>query len=92
MRWKRFGSKPTKSLAELKTEVDKLKEAEAKTETYQELQKEKERIQKEIKQQGFQIRHRKALSLIHSAENIMGRIEKTAKSKKAKKLYKKYLK
>ena len=75
MRWKSFSSKkPTKSLKELKSEVEKLKEAESKVKSYQELLKEKERIKKEIKKEGFKMRHRNALAIIHSAENIGKRI------------------
>lgn len=78
MRWKKFGSRPTKSLAELKAEVDKLKEAEAWTKAYETLQDEKEKITKEIKKEGFKIKHRKALAIIHDAESIIGRIGKKA--------------
>jgi len=78
-RWKRFGSKPTKSLAELKLEVNKLKEAEKNTEAYQELQREKEKIQKEIKKEGFQIRHRKALNILKRADSIAESIYKKSK-------------
>jgi hypothetical protein len=76
MKWKSFGSKskPIKSLAKLQEEVIKLKEAEAKTDAYQELQKQKEIIQKDIKLKGFQIRHRKALNLISKGESIIGNI------------------
>lgn len=74
MRWKRFGSRPAKSLTELKAEVAKLKEAEEKTKAYEALQNEKQRIQKEIKKEGFKIKHKKALAIIRRSEEIAGNI------------------
>ncbi len=76
MVWHPLGSrqKPTKSLAKLKAEVDKLKEAEENVKSHEVLQSEKEKLIKEIKKEGFKLRHRKALAIIHNAESITGRI------------------
>jgi chromosome segregation ATPase len=89
MRWKNFGSKPTKSLAELQTEVDKLKKARETIKNYNELQDEERRIKKEIDQEGWKLRHRKALSILNRAKieslGIVSDVKKLSKSKTAKK-------
>jgi hypothetical protein len=100
MTWSKIsGSSPTKSLKELKNEVNKLKKAEKNVESYEKLQQEKAKIQQEIKQGGFRMKHKKALSIIGKAEGIMGNIAhqtysigksgyKFSKSKRAKKIAK----
>lgn len=90
MRWHNFGSKPTKSLKELQSEVDKLKEAEKNVQSYNELQNEKAKIIKEIKQEGFKARHKKALAIISKGEQIGSNIYRKYKSP-ARKLLKKYI-
>ena len=82
MRWKKLGSKSKKSLKELKAEVKKLEDADKKLKAYQELQREKERLRKEIKKKGFQIRHRKALSIIKQGENLAKKIAKDLRKPK----------
>jgi uncharacterized protein (UPF0335 family) len=69
-RWHSFGRTHTKSLSELKNEVEKLKEAEKNIKSYSELQQEKEKIMSDIKKEGFNIRHKKALAIINKSESI----------------------
>jgi len=88
MRWKSFTrkSKPTKSLKQLRKEVDNLKKANKKVKSYQELLKEKEKIKSEIKREGFKVKHRNALAIINSGLNIGKKIGKGLKwsAKKAR--------
>lgn len=94
-------SKPKKSLAELQEEVRKLKEAREAVKSYNELQNEKSKIQREIRSEGFKVRHKKALGIINGGLGI-GRsigtgIKSASKSsapyiKSAYKEYKKYKK
>lgn len=88
-KWKYFSSKPKKSLVELETEVNQLKKAENNIKKYRELQDEKAKIKAEIKREGFKERHRKALSIISKAENVVKNIHKTVTSPKAKRFVKK---
>ena len=71
MMWHKFGSKHAKILTadELKEQVLKLKAAEEKTRDYAKLQNEREKLLKDIKKEGWNIRHRKALNRLHSIEH-----------------------
>lgn len=80
-KWKSFisgtkKSKPKKSLTELKDEVEKLKKAKSNVESYEKLQAEKKKIQTEIRQEGFKMRHKKALGIINKGIDIGKNISK----------------
>lgn len=94
-KWNFFGGrreKPKKSLSQLQKEVDDLKKAKEKVQSYEELQKEKQRIQQEIRAEGFKLKHRRALNIINRGISIGESTYKQATSKKAKRFYKKVLK
>lgn len=74
-------SKPKKSYAELQHEIDELKKAKQKVKSYDELLQEKKRIQQEIRQEGFKMKHRKALSIINNGIRIGKSIDKQLSKK-----------
>ena len=95
MAWKSFGrksSKPKKTLKQLQDEIDKLKAARDHVKSYNELESERTKIQRQVKQEGFKLKHKKALSLINKGQSFASKSYKSATSKSSKKSYKKLFK
>ena len=68
----------TKSLDELKSELEGLKAAKDNITEYKELEAEERKVKAEIKREGFQLRHRKALAIIGRAKGISRSIGNSA--------------
>jgi prophage DNA circulation protein len=90
-RWHSFGSKskPAKSLTELQAEIEKLKKAKEAIKNYDALQEEEKRIKQEIKQEGFKLKHKRALSILNTASIVAHGIAKDAEKIVKKEMKKK---
>jgi len=95
MAWKSFGrktTKPKKTLKQLQEEITKLKNARDHVKAYNDLESERQKLRRQVKQEGFKLKHKKALSLINKGQSFASKSYKSATSKKAKKSYKKLFK
>lgn len=88
--------KKQKSITELQNEIDALEKAKENVRKYNDLVERQNKLKKEIRQEGFKMKHKRAISILNrtakTLESSARSGYKTATSKKAKRFYKKVAK
>lgn len=84
--------RPKKSIAELQAEIDALKKAKESVQNYEKLERERAQLKRDIRKEGFKLKHRRTLSIINRAQSLSKKTYASATSPKAKKTYKKTFK